>query len=510
MNRSLASPSARRRSLGLCAAVVTLVALAAAIGSRGSRLHGAVAAGEPPRVAFISFDESAGARTEFAGTGMPGSEIRDAATWDDWVRDHDREIRARVNRGIEDSISNLILYGTSFTPQPRVDSWTDATAHGKLSPLVERRIADLLQALAAPADGKSSRRESARSVRPRSGSGPHSVANPRVMPADAQRLDAVRRFLTAQGIEPANARPLLTRNLERFVAEQQGYEAKLIAAQASGDSQTVFATRETLYAHRGLSVDTSLMPNYALDDTLRVLKEKGVLSAHSIRHIAIVGPGLDFADKREGYDYYPEQTLQPFAMFAAVRALDLASAGRLAVTALDLNPMVLGHVRRLADRAREGIGYRIQLPLDPTIPWTAGAMHYWSTFGAAIGSPIRPIAPPAGVHVKARAVEVGAGVASRLEAFDDDIVTQRISLAPGGGFDLVVATNILVYYDAFEQSLAMTNIGRMLNPGGIFLCNNVLPHPPAGSGLKFLGRRTVNYATDARFGDDVVVYQRVR
>ncbi|HYT64874.1 MAG TPA: hypothetical protein VEL51_00540 [Vicinamibacterales bacterium] len=30
--------------------------------------------------------------------------------------------------------------------------------------------------------------------------------------------------------------------------------------------------------------------------------------------VAIIGPGLDFSDKAKGYDVYPPQTIQPFAL----------------------------------------------------------------------------------------------------------------------------------------------------------------------------------------------------
>ena len=46
-------------------------------------------------------------------------------------------------------------------------------------------------------------------------------------------------------------------------------------------------------------------------------------------------------------------------------------------------------------------------------------------------------------------------------------------------FDLVVATNVLVSYDPFEQALALSNIAAMLEPGGFFLTNYaVTPRPP--------------------------------
>jgi hypothetical protein len=75
-----------------------------------------------------------------------------------------------------------------------------------------------------------------------------------------------------------------------------------------------------------------------------------------------------------------------------------------------------------------------------------------------------------------------------------------------GKFDMVVATNVLVYCDRFQQALAMASIAHMLNGGGILLANHVLParHPDA---LQYLGRRSVNYSLSGASGDDIVAYQ---
>jgi predicted TPR repeat methyltransferase len=80
-------------------------------------------------------------------------------------------------------------------------------------------------------------------------------------------------------------------------------------------------------------------------------------------------------------------------------------------------------------------------------------------------------------------------------------------IAEGEEFDLVVATNILVYYDRFQQGLAMAGIARMMSSGGVFLSNTVLPaqRPMA---LEYLGRRSVNYSASGNYGDDVVAYRR--
>src|SRR2546425_5996387 len=42
------------------------------------------------------------------------------AIWPDWISRHDADIRARLDRGDEDSIINLLLFGVTFTTRPRV------------------------------------------------------------------------------------------------------------------------------------------------------------------------------------------------------------------------------------------------------------------------------------------------------------------------------------------------------------------------------------------------------
>jgi predicted TPR repeat methyltransferase len=56
-----------------------------------------------------------------------------------------------------------------------------------------------------------------------------------------------------------------------------------------------------------------------------------------------------------------------------------------------------------------------------------------------------------------------------------NIVYQRLPLAPDDRFDLIIGTNIFVYYGTFEQSLARANVSAMLKPGGHLLSNDKLP-----------------------------------
>jgi len=90
---------------------------------------------------------------------------------------------------------------------------------------------------------------------------------------------------------------------------------------------------------------------------------------------------------------------------------------------------------------------------------------------------------------------------------DVNIVAQEMSLEPGRGFDLVIATNILVYYDLFQQALAMANIAHMMNPGALFLSNDTLSAHHVAA-LVFLYRRSVSFSTSGPYGDNVLTYGR--
>jgi hypothetical protein len=433
---------------------------------------------EDAQVRFLAFADVRETLAMYADSDFPGSKIASTDEWDQWIREQDREVRSRIDRGVEDSISNLILFGTSFTKLPRFinsgEAIDDATE--KLKPAALARVRQL-----AAAVGAAQRNE---------------------------RVEFVSAFLRRKQVTSAQREDFLSRNLARYVMEQREYQQKLEQTAKSGDKSEILAARGTLYAQRGLSVDTSLLPNFAIEDTLRVLRAKGVLQEGSIKRIAIVGPGLDFTDKRDGYDFYPLQTIQPFAAIEAVERLGLGKRDDLLVVTLDLNAAVNAHVANLAEAAKRGRAYQVQLPRDAAVQWTNQAVNYWEQFGEVIGKPANPLPVPDQLpSVKLKAVAISPNRGARVTPMDLNIVAQTVDFADGEGFDLVVATNILVYYDHFQQALAMGNIARMMNAKGIFVSNTALP-AAHDERLKYLGGRNVAYAQDGSYGDDVVVYQR--
>ena len=89
--------------------------------------------------------------------------------------------------------------------------------------------------------------------------------------------------------------------------------------------------------------------------------------------------------------------------------------------------------------------------------------------------------------------------------FRSNVIAQRVEpVSSEERFDLIVATNTLVYYDVFEQALALANVAKMLRPGGLFLSNDYA-FPAAN--MTVAGYTDVPY-TDAGDGDRIWWYQR--
>ena len=72
--------------------------------------------------------------------------------WPAWIAARDRVIRERVTQGDEDSAFNLLLLGTTFTDQPRVPDVTIAVDDARTADVVQRRLDDLVAALASRRD----------------------------------------------------------------------------------------------------------------------------------------------------------------------------------------------------------------------------------------------------------------------------------------------------------------------------------------------------------------------
>jgi hypothetical protein len=85
-----------------------------------------------------------------------------------------------------------------------------------------------------------------------------------------------------------------------------------------------------------------------------------------------------------------------------------------------------------------------------------------------------------------------------------DIVVERLVLGEAQRFDLVIGTNVFVYYSPFEQALAAANVAAMLRPGGVLLSNtDIIPTSPMTSTV---GYKPITYSD--RQNDHIFSYQR--
>jgi len=406
------------------------------------------------------------------------------ALWPDWVSRRDATIRARVEQGDEDSVVHLLLFGTMFTKEPM-------GTEGELATLVERpgeapksllaRMEDFVAAVASPGTN--------------------------------ERLQFARQVIMRQGIDPSTE---AGRNQVRRYLEERtkivGYSAVQSRKAVVDDPAADSLDRRTLFRNRGLTFNTSIFINLAIEQALAAIKAKGLVRPGTVRRIAVVGPGLELNDKQDGYDFYPPQTIQPFAIVDSLIRLGLGTPAGIQVTAFDLSPRIIQHIETARARARSQSPYMLVLPRNLDRPWTPSLVTSWKRFGDRIGEETKSAAPPPGAgRVEVRAVAVRPSIVLSLVPRDLDIILQRLEPSSAGGqFDLILATNILIYYDLFEQSLAVANIAKMLRPGGFFLSNDPISELPT-SPVKSVGATEVTYMNVpgiGEAGDRIVWYQR--
>ena len=255
-----------------------------------------------------------------------------------------------------------------------------------------------------------------------------------------------------------------------MLADNEQYARRAAAASVASESERR-AAHATLYRDRGLSTDSSLRVDFALDRALAAIQERRALSGR-VERVAVVGPGLDFIDKAQGHDLYPVQMVQPFALGDSLLRIGLAD--RPAITALDISARVLDHLRDARERARQGKAYRWTLVLErngPALAVDPEFAAYWRRAGDRLGTPV----PLEIQDVQARAIDIRPDAVLGIEGVDLNIVFDRISAPDASRFDLVVATNVLVYYEPFEQALAVSNMAGMLRPGGLLLTHSTSP-----------------------------------
>ena len=405
----------------------------------------------------------------------------DHDAWLRWVLASDTAIRRRLERGEEDTLTNLLRFGLTFTRANRLDNWHLAQM-GK-DPVVDAvaatRADDLIRALEQPGSNEGLRQE--------------------------RLFVESRGFSLATPAERQRLKSYLLRNLARMRDEFLAYTAAL--------KDTDLEKASLLYADRGISLDTNLWPHYQIHRELARLAQAGALKPKSVRRVAVVGPGLDFANKELGTDFYPPQSVQPFAVIDTLAQLGLADTNTVELYTFDISPHVNVHLRRAREQARSGKPYVMQLAWNSAVPrsqrYLSGFVPYWRDLGGRVGKPVAATNVPGALakEINIRAVQVRPAVVLRVQPVDMNVVYQHLVLPEAERFDLIIGTNIFVYYDPFEQSLARANLAAMVRRGGFVLSNDFLADVAPGP-LREVARTPLELSQEPRLTDFMFVYRR--
>jgi hypothetical protein len=374
-----------------------------------------------------------------------------AATFQDYVaRTHDENVR-RVREGDLDHLIFFLLQSATLSPSPPLEPALSAKA------LVERMDPPVRTAFLS--DGL------ARGVKAPAAVTTRIAALLRALekPGSDARLQYFRSLVSAAFPVREDRTAALTR--EYFRTIRFVYEKEFVAQRAPRPASAV----AELYRSRGLSTDTAVEAGFVVYLGLGVVK--GLYPDRRIRRVLIVGPGMDLAP-RTGLRDTPPESYQPWAVIDALVAMGLSRLEDLQVTAADINPRVVDHLRR-ARIAPPVLSMASDIAERGGVTFSREYREYFEELGRHIAD--RPPAErghqDAAGHLR-KSLRIGSAPAGVLRPEPLDIVTERLT---GPAFDLVIATNILPYFDDPRLALATANIGAMLAPGGVFLHNEARP-----------------------------------
>ncbi len=209
--------------------------------------------------------------------------------------------------------------------------------------------------------------------------------------------------------------------------------------------------RAGFYLQRGLSSDSELEAGFIVDLGLATARQ--LTPGAVARKVLIVGPGLDWAP-RTGFADRPPQSHQPLAVLDSLVRHGWAKPGGVRLTALDVNPRVVQFIQRMSGEWR--LAPRLA---DPDL--TAYAADLGGRVGKRSGGVVR----------------LDSWVRSAVQARLGNIVLS----SPPEAFDMVVVTNMLLYFDALECELALHWLKRQANRGAWLIHNDTRPEVEAAA-----------------------------
>jgi SAM-dependent methyltransferase len=364
-----------------------------------------------------------------------------------YLRNVEADTDRRVAEGEREHLIHYALQSSAFTARPRIEP---ARSGGRFAEQLssaerERLVRDpsYLPSTGWPAD------ERARMI-DFLGALAKESADP--------RLISFKQLLHAHG--PATLEALYPDyvRVARFL-----YQKEFLSA---GASPADVAQVARLYQSRAHSSDTQTEAGFGVFlglGTIRALD-----SSRRIRSVVVIGPGLDLAPRTDLVDAVAPQSYQPFAVADALLALSLSSERDLRIRSVDVNPRV---VRFLQAAAREPVTLHLFNGVDETAAsgWSADYRMYLNELGRAIGDEVAPPRALASEGRYQRSILVRRSVREAMTADRINIITERP--VAGAGVDLIVATNVLSYFDDRQVALTLSNIAALLRPGGYLLHN---------------------------------------
>jgi hypothetical protein len=415
------------------------------------------------RTRRITWQDVAPLQTRLEAKGVTAASFN---AYVDRIRQQDAR---RVGEGDLDHLIFYALQSTYFTRLPAIEPALSAKAFvesGKVPSDVRQRITDLVKAL------DSSSRD--------------------------PRLTYFRALVqsTFAGAKDREAALLGEyRRAMKFV-----YDKEFIAQRAGPEAVA------DLYRARGLSTDTAVEAGYVVYTGLGILKSLN--PDRQIHRVLIIGPGLDLAPRTALLENGPPESYQPWAVIDALLSLGLSRIDDLVVVGADINPRVVDHLSK-AKANPPTLTLVSGIAESSTVHVSDDYRDYFGQLGRAVGDGSKPSALNTPGHLS-KTVRIRPDVAQSLSAEELDVVTARLSGTP---FDLIIATNILPYFDDTQLMLATSNISAMLAPDGVFMHNE--PRPSLGDitevvGLRFeqLRRVTIASVTGGAPLTDVVALHR--
>jgi SAM-dependent methyltransferase len=345
---------------------------------------------------------------------------------------------------------------------------------------------------------------------------------------DGLRGALVQSVLKARGVplamndQAAAALQVASDEIDRFIAEEG--EKLSAGTEAHDEHFTDWSLKTTTLT--ALPMKIGLLT----DRIVRRLKNVPRGAAAPVKRALVVGPGVDIANRHLG-PFGRVAIYQPFELEASLLRHGLADPSALTIDCLDINPLIVRHLQGAIARARSGQSYPLTVFHFLRGPFAfADVRGYVEEFLAGLPDVKRRPGPerisiesfaqayeraradgaatPANIaELRARAaiatveVQIPPPGVLRLNPVQGDLVTEAL---PAASYDVILCTNLLVYFEPGPRALAVANMARALKPGGVLIATDRLVPKPGGV---VLGLKHIHSELYERF-DPQYVYQR--